>query len=176
MIYEGIPWKKGDPLPFQPGDVLYSVYPYGGYHISEVKIDAVAVFPDCCHPMLDDDIYNITENPDPKVDLLDYLFLTRADAERWLEKNRPDPPWIMTDATEWLSPAEYVPSVFSDDCLGSCYVKVRTDHGIEKMDAYFDDGSKYPEDRGFWDGKSRSSKHIENVVAWISHKEWDPEK
>ena len=57
----------------------------------------------------------------------------------------------------------------------SVYVKLQTPDGIVKAEAYYDDGSKYPEDKGFWDGTHRRSKRFDKVIAWISSKDYDNE-
>ena len=171
MRRQGIPYTPGEPLPLQPGDVVYSIDIDHYYEIREIKIHGVAVYDDCCCVVLDTEIFDIVTDCNI-CDLYEVFFRTREDAENWKKKHLTDPPYPIEDCTKWVSPVMYVPQ--KSFYLG-VYVKVQTPEGIIKTTAYYDDGSEYPEDKGFWDGKGRRAKKIDNVIAWIDSEQYDEE-
>lgn len=168
---EGIPYKPGDPLPIGPGSILYEMTSNHFYEIREHQIHGVAVYNDRCCAVLDTEIFPIVKDCEPS-EVDDVFFATREDAIAWQEKHLNNPPYFIEDCDRWVSPEQYLPK-----CHGyeKVYVKLQTLDGIIKTDAYYEDGSKYPEDKGFWDGIDRHSKKLSNVVAWIKNKAWDPE-
>ena len=171
MRRQGIPYTPGEPLPLQPGDVVYSIDKYHYYEIREKKIHGVAVYDDRCCVVLDTEIFDIATECSIN-QLYEVFFPTREDAENWKKKHLTDPPYEIGDCTKWVSPEMYVPEKPFDFGV---YVKVQTPEGIIKRTAYYDDGSEYPEDKGFWDGTGRRSNKIDNVIAWIDSEHYDKE-
>lgn len=170
-ITRAIPYNPGKPLPIQPGDTVYMISPYDLYDICEERIHGVAVFPKHCSIILDGEVFPVVADCDiSEIDKV--FFLTRDDAEKWKKKHLTAPPYMIDDCEHWVSPDQFIPRRSS---WGSVYVKLLTAEGIVKTEAYYDDGSQYPEDKGFWDGTGRHSKKLTNVIAWIGCKKWDPE-
>ena len=169
----GIPYVQGDPLPLLPGGVVYQISTYDFYEIRETKVHGVAVYNDHCCVVLDRDVFPIVKDCAPdKVD--DVFFQTREDCENWKKKHLSEPPFPLNDCTQWVSPEQFYPA--ERGYYSPFYVKLQTADGIVKTEAYYDDGSKFPEDKGFWDGTGRHSIKYDNVIAWIGHKDWDPEE
>lgn len=168
----GIPYKPGEPLPLKPGDTVYEIATYSFYEIREHTIHGVAVYHDHCRIILDGEIFPIvTDCSLSEIDRV--FFLTYEDAENWKKNHLSNPPYPICDCTRWVSPQQFIPDHESHSPI---YVKLQTPDGIIKVEAYYDDGSPYPEDKGFWDGTGRHSKKLDNVVAWIGDESWDPEE
>ncbi len=168
---KGIPYKQGEPLPLHPGDIVYMMNPAHFYEIEEEKIHGVGVYQDHCHIILDNQVFDIVKDCSED-SIEEVFFLTKEDAQNWKEKHMIFPPFKIYDNAIWVSPDKYIPY----DHNACVYVKIQTPEGIKKMDAYYDTGREYPEDRGFWDGTGRHSKRLDNVIAWIDNKHWDPEE
>lgn len=170
----GIPYTPGDPLPIQPGGIVYFISTSHFYEIREQKIDGVAVFADRCCVILDGDLFPVVdENYECKFMEIDLAFFrTREDAEKWKKRHLVNPPFPLDECFSWVSPEQFIPSAERNTDV---YVKLQTPEGIVKTEAYYDDGSKHPEDKGFWDGLGRHSKKLDNVIAWIQDKHWDEE-
>ncbi len=169
---EGIPYKVGESLPIGPGSILYEINSNHFYEVREHRIHGVAIFHDRCCAILDTDIFPIVENCEIN-EIDNVFFATREAAVTWKEKHLNNPPYPIDDCNRWVSPEQYIPK-----CNGwnKFYVKLQTPKGVVKTNAYYDDGSEYPEDKGFWDGTGRHSKKLTNVIAWIGCKDWDPEE
>ena len=176
MKYEGLPWKVGDPLPFLPGDTLYYIDDINAYSIRSQIIDGVALYADRVCPVCDDTVFAVGTGPSWKNrdDLIKWFFTTEKSAHDWISRNAPPRPWTLEYSKEWVSTADYAPD--SPGGHIQVYIKVQTDQGIQKREAIYDDGSEYPEDRGYWTGTGRHSQRIDNVIAWISGQEFDQEK
>ena len=160
---EGIPYKTGDPLPLLPGDIVYEVSTYHFYEIREKTVPGIALYQDRCCVVLDTDVFPIVKDCEV-YEIDDVFFRTREDAEAWKKKHLTEPPYTLNECDRWVSPEQYVPESSS---WHKVHVKLQTEEGIVKAEAYYDDGSEYPEDKGFWDGTKRHSKKYDNVIAWI---------
>lgn len=165
------PYTAGDPLPLQPGDIVYEISDTQFYKIVPVRIHGVAVYKHHCAAVIEDLVRDIVS--DCSVDDIPYVFFpTKKAADSWKRSHLNKRPFPITDCTEWVSPDNYVP----EQDNAHVYVKLDTPDGIVKVDAFYDDGSKYPEDKGFWDGDSRHANKLINVIAWIGNKAWDEEE
>ncbi len=149
-------------MPIRPGDLLYKILPHEGFMISEKIIDGVAVFADHCLPIRKGVIYDVDKNA-RLTDLHDTLFLTRKDAEDWIEKYAPPPPYGIDESHEWVSSGKYYPlhSRF-------VFVKQNVNNEIVKREAYYSNGK-------YWTGRSRFATEVENVIEWIGDKSYETE-
>jgi hypothetical protein len=172
ICQSGVPYTPGEPLPLQPCDVVFKISTYDFYEIKEKKVHGVAIYPDYCCVILDMDVFPIVKDCDPsKID--EVFFYTREDAELWKKKHLTEPPFILRECNQWVSPEQFLPG---GNRYYRVYVRLQTAEGIVETKACYDDGSKYPEDKGFLDGTDRHSHKYENVIAWTGSKPDDPEE
>lgn len=162
---------NSDALPIMPRDTLYRIDPNNGYRISEVVVQTVEVQAHFLRPVSEEMRYKLaTGDTHIGSDVGEYLFFTQEEAKKWVEKFKPNPPYPVHDSQEWLSADQYVPCI-----SGDVYAKVETANGIVKQRVYYDNGSKYTKDAGFWTDESRSAKRIKGVIAWIDDEKHDKE-
>ena len=104
---KGISFKFGDPMPLQPGDIVYGISSYNNYEINETKIDGVAIYSDRCGVILDRDVYPIVKDCDV-LDIDDVFFRTREEAEAWKAAHLPVSPCGFSDVDKWIFPDHFV--------------------------------------------------------------------
>ena len=164
---DGIPWEKGKPLPVLPGDVVYRVDRDNGFKIVCENVYEVDVCVHVCHIIFEG--CKMGMKTDPKFEELDcYFFPDKESAEKWIADHEKCGPWPLDEATEWMDPEQFLPA----DDNEKVYVKVQTDFGVFKMDAFY---VSIPEFSGFWSVVDQEARKLENVIAWISSAKWDPE-
>lgn len=103
----GISYSSGDPIPLQPGDIVYGISSYNNYGIYETKIDGVAIYSDRCCVILDRDVYPIMQDCDPQ-EIDDVFFRTHEEAEAWKAVHLPVSPCILREADKWIYPDHFV--------------------------------------------------------------------
>lgn len=163
---------NSDTLPIMPRDTLYRIDPNNGYRISEVVVQAIEVQAGFLRPVSEEMRYKLaTGDTHIGSDVGEYLFFTQEEAEKWVKKFKPNPPYPVIDNHEWLTAAQYVPCI-----SGDVYAKIETADGIVKQWIYYDNGSKYSKDAGFWTDESRSAKRVKGVIAWIDDEKYDQEE
>ncbi len=100
------------------------------------------------------------------------IYLTAGEAEQASARCRQEPPFRFSDrAVSWMPAETWIPD--GDEWYA---VRVRQADGSEiRRKAFYDDGSRYPEERGFYESDRRSAARVENVTAWINPDYMDSE-
>lgn len=104
---KGISYNAGDPMPLQPGDIVYGISSYDNYVIYETIIDGVAIYADRCCVILDSDVYSIVSDCDAQ-DIDDVFFRTREEAEVWKAAHLPVLPCVIRDIDSLIYPDHFV--------------------------------------------------------------------
>ena len=104
---KGISYNAGDPIPLQPGDIVYGISSYDNYEIYETKIDGVAIYSDRCGVILDSDVYPIVQDCDAQ-EIDDVYFRTREEAETWKAAHLPVLPCVLREIDHWIYPDHFV--------------------------------------------------------------------
>ena len=144
-------------LPVMPGDYVYYISSDQAHIVRAIRVDSVVLG-------LKNRLTVRVENKYGDSEIGKDVYLTAEEAEAIAAKDRPAPPYFYSDrAVMWMPIETWTP--VRDGFYG---VKIaKKDGSFEHIVAYYDDGEKYEDERGYYESDRRNARRIENVVAWI---------
>ena len=153
-------------LPVLPGDSVYYIDSDQARTVCKTRVTAVIL-------EKNDQLSVQVENHYGENEIGKDLFLTAEEAEKIAAKKRPAPPYPYSSAAnKWMPIEKWIP-------LYESWYGVRialSDGTFSEEIAYYDRGTKYKDERGFYKSDRRNSPKIENVTAWIDADYLDSEE
>ena len=153
-------------LPVMPGDYVWTIERDPAHLVRAVRVKSVELRENNEMRIVVGISYRGRQSEDE-------FFLTAEEAEQEAAKCRQKPPFRhIHQAVSWMPAETWIPGG-----KGWIAVRIRREDGSEeRRKAWYDDGDRYPDERGFYESDRRSAARLENVTAWIDDEYIDTEE